>query len=238
MQKDPYNYNLSILDDVKAFCKPLYAKGINHFGFLRIYKNKTLRITDRADWMKTYYEKEYYNDSVLYQDVDCLNYGDETIKFLTNEPCTEHEKRLIENGMWHFLLKYKRRKDHIDFFFLSGDRNNPKTLDYYINNMEFINEFSDDFVEKVFDCIKKNKQNVFINTNLDVAELPKTYEVDISSGGKVLVSPREKECWDLVKKGFPSKKIASEMEISPRTVDKYIEILKRKLKVFSRSELM
>jgi len=51
------------------------------------------------------------------------------------------------------------------------------------------------------------------------------------------MSPRQREIVDLFLTGLPRRKIASQLNISPRTVDTHIERLFRKFGVGTRIEL-
>jgi DNA-binding CsgD family transcriptional regulator len=55
---------------------------------------------------------------------------------------------------------------------------------------------------------------------------------------KNILSPRQEDCLVLLIRGMRSKKIAQELNLSSRTVEHYIEALKIKLSVRSRSELI
>lgn len=59
----------------------------------------------------------------------------------------------------------------------------------------------------------------------------------ISSKEKAAMSPRQREIVDLFLTGLPRRKIASQLNISPRTVDTHIERLFRKFGVGTRIEL-
>jgi len=52
------------------------------------------------------------------------------------------------------------------------------------------------------------------------------------------LSQRERECVNYMAKGYTAKKIAKELNISNRTVEAYLDNVKRKLRCQNRAELI
>ncbi len=59
-----------------------------------------------------------------------------------------------------------------------------------------------------------------------------------SSLGDIYLSKRETECVTLLAKGNTAKEIAAQLNLSPRTIEHYIENVKNKLGVSTKSELL
>lgn len=82
-----------------------------------------------------------------------------------------------------------------------------------------------------------------INTNALYIGAPTTSSIDkilFFSQSKNLqgLSDRQKECLYYLTKGMTSKQIARVLQLSPRTVEHYIEFIKIKLGCFSRADLI
>lgn len=182
MQKKPYIFNLSIMKEIEEACDPLYQKGITHFAFLRFFDNETLRLADRKDWLGKFFEKGFYNDQLIFQkEIDTLEFGEEKTLFLTNKPRNKHEKNLIDYGMWHFILKFKRYANYVDFWCCSGEKNNQNILNFYANNMGFLDEFATSFECRLINDYQHNRKNNKIKTSIKIPKKDNKFRVFIRS---------------------------------------------------------
>ncbi|MAP24489.1 MAG: hypothetical protein CMM87_03040 [Rickettsiales bacterium] len=121
---------------MRSLTSPLGHIGINHFAFIRIFNKKSFRLADQPDWLKQYFENDFYNDTQIYQEViDTLTLGEEKFQFLTNQAVGKHQNLLLNNKLWHFLLYFKREKNHVDFWCMSSDPSNDGILNDYMGNL-------------------------------------------------------------------------------------------------------
>lgn len=76
----------------------------------------------------------------------------------------------------------------------------------------------------------------------DMGILPKTTnpqtQVIVLNLGNVVLTSREQECLEYTIKGFTAKEIAKKLQISPRTVEEYINQIKLKLDVSTKQQMI
>lgn len=238
-----YRYNLELLSDLRSECAALYTKSITHCAFIRIKNHQSFRIGDREDWLSPYYKNCLYNDINIYQEeIDKLQVGEERIRFLTNTPQTFHENLLFQHNIWHFILKYKRNIDSVDFWCFASEVNNNNILNFYINNMESLDSFAKHIFAKFVDPIDICRSDALIETTLIVPPKHQKIKLAIEEGKglqKIVdLSAKQLQCLQLLKRGFTHKMIACELGLSVKTVEFHVHGLKEKFHVHFRSQLL
>lgn len=243
MQKEPYLYSLTQVSHIESFCKEIYDVGMTHFGFINIYDKKSVRFSDRKDWIHSYFSKEFYNDYQMYQSViDKLDYGEEHIEFVTNIPRSDHERLLINHGIWHLLLYFKRHKEYVEFWCYGAHPDNFQVLNYYINNLDHLKCFARNVQSKVSRLSEKPPPTgPFIKTSLLLPEVKNKQIIAYQDGNKishVALTHKEIDCLALLRKGYPNKVIAKLLGNSPRTIEFHLTNIKNKFGVSYKSELL
>jgi len=110
--------------------------------------------------------------------------------------------------------------------------------------MEGLTMYWDDVLKEV---LNRNSRTTFLFTNLGQSshkkktdkkrEARKMYNLGKSFEGTHF-SKREAECMVYLLKGKSSKNVAKKLKLSPRTVEYYIENMKKKLKCRTKFELV
>lgn len=154
-----------------------------------------------------------------------------------------------ENFRIDNLFAYADKHEHyIDVFWFGSDEKNDGMVDFYLNNMDIIKNYSHYFIEEASDLIKTaEKKRIIIPTVLkddyndafqrikNLSQQAAKFDV---AGNEVLITPREMDCLRFLKKGFTAKMIAAQLKLSSRTVESHIEKIKRKLNCHSRAQIM
>lgn len=145
---------------------------------------------------------------------------------------------------------------------LEGDFPTP----FYLNNLPLLEQFTTYFNEKaedIIDCSHKDKLSAFekqyhfnkrseddifakkIEAFLQEIEINRSsLRINEQQSGECFphlektISPRQLECAQLIAKGLSSKEVARALNLSPRTVDEYINILKQKFNAKNRPQLL
>lgn len=161
---------------------------------------------------------------------------------------------LYQNNLWNGLSLCIKHSDSMELFsFLGGRQSSEETLNAYINNLALLEKFAYYFKQRIgVNLDDMNKVSLvhprksfsfdFSHTDNDQTKELETLFSAMGSvftydGRQIKVSARELECLQLIAKGKPAKVIASEMSITPRTVDKYTENLRIKFDVISKFQL-
>jgi DNA-binding CsgD family transcriptional regulator len=225
--------------------------GITHFGYIKVLNDGTmLRMANRPEWTKKYFEQSFYNDVDLYGMENVPENGTR-ISFLTGNPTTDHHKALCwDYDIWNSLIISRKFSDCSDFWFFGTLRDNTEILNYYANNISLFKEFTIYFKNTFSNIIDKHD-----SSHLIVSRVKKLIYNDVhdKSTEKILqkmqlrsyhlkdgiyLSQRERECLFYLSTGKTMKEIARLIKVSPRTVESYISTIKQKTKNNTKSSLI
>ena len=237
MQKKPYDFNRQIMGRVESLCAPLYAKGITHFAFLRFTNNKILRISDRPDWLKVFFEKGFFNDQKIFQKpINELQENERREAFLTNSPKSDHERCLVNQNIWHFNLNYMRKKDHVDLWAFASDVNNDEILNLYANEKDELDQFVDNFRIAVAPHLDgEGAREHLVESHITVPKLHKgvvNLTIDFFSETRVVsLNADQAKCASLITQGYKPSQMMKELNFTKTHVDECLSDLRYKLRV-------
>lgn len=207
---------------------PLLNKhGITHFTYTREYLDgSSIRFASNGKWNEHYFKKGYINKKVKVPSsylTKPLNYF---IWLKKDWPEMLIDSALnfnISNG----ISIAARQNDFIEFFGFGAESSNTSIVNnFYINNLDVLQQYGNYFKEKAKDMIQLFEKDKII------IESTKINSHDIS------FSARQLECAHLLLSGKTSKEIGIALKLSFRTIDDYIHSLKKKLNVRNKSELL
>ena len=159
----------------------------------------------------------------------------------------QYEKQR-QNSYDRFSLQISHQKYHECFIFFIAKHNFSKT--FYFNNLEVFHHFRHFFIDKAHKLIckaendkivapykkphfsKNNSENsIQLINQLDIRRY---YICNTSS----YLTKREMICASYLIRSYTTKQIAKAMNVSPRTVEVYLETIRQKLNSQERSELV
>jgi LuxR family quorum-sensing system transcriptional regulator SolR len=253
---DPTNisalhFNENIAEIVENICNPLNNYlGITHFGYVKIFNDGSmLRIANKPEWTRKYFEKSFYNDIDFYGMRHVPENGTRT-SLLTGTPITEHSLIICRDyNIWNSLIIYKKFLDYGDVWYFGTTRDNTEILNYYMNNIDIFKNFIVYFKNKLSDIIEpyeptklivsKIKLQKYANDDEKTRQLLHTLKIkSYHLKDDIYLSQREKECLSHLSTGKTMKEIARIINISPRTVESYINTIKKKTGFNTKSNLI
>lgn len=224
-----YSYD----EHIHRLMKPLYLEeNIRFVTFRRCFSSFTQTFIINSfyrDTMIDYYKKGYYKTIYRVKDIECyessflmwdhFNFGpyQKSYEYLRNQ-----------HNLYHGLTIIQQHGVYCDFFLFATHDRNATINNFYLNNKELFLEFLEKFYEELNEIIAD------VSRCRIVLPIKKTESADAHK----LFSPRQLECGRLVTKGLTSKEIARELKLSPRTVEDYIHILKKKSGAKNRAQLV
>lgn len=159
----------------------------------------------------------------------------------------------------HCINIIHRNTGYFDVYCFGTTPDNYKIVDFYLNNWDFFEKFILYFTEKAKKILKRCEDNKillplhmrprFKGLEKNINET-NTENIDISSKiplvkfrltGKyqhVIFSKRQTDCLKHLIFGCSSKEIAAVLNLSPRTVEFYLENIKTKLNCNRKSEII
>lgn len=234
----------------KDFCSQL---GITTFAYVRIYED------GRVSWVTSNPEQDRFlidsgalNEDPLVNTPEALKEGHylwfHDRQFPGSEAFYRDRAKLFQ--MDHGMVIIKRQKKYLETCCFSGLLAKAPLYNLFMNKKELFNLFMDHFVKqtdrRLLSLLEKGITIGDIKKSFGPSSAKKQRELTSCPtsllalcGCKYLakLSKREKECLVLLKQGFNYRGIGSQLKLSPRTVEHYLESVRNKLGIESRSEL-
>ncbi|MBA2654139.1 MAG: helix-turn-helix transcriptional regulator [Gammaproteobacteria bacterium] len=154
----------------------------------------------------------------------------------------------------HFVCIIDKQKDFDDMFSLATTPDNTYILNKYINNLDLLNQFLLYYKEKSKSLIAKSKVARYSSEHFGATTQPMPCNIADREAfiqtmplnkitlrgnlGDAVISKRELDCLKLIIKCYSFKQIGKTLDISPRTVETYVNTLKSKLGCDTKLELV
>ena len=255
---DPLDFNFSVNRRLKDLCYPLLHNfGITTFAYLKFLKNgQILHITNNHDWLSYYTSKNLYNDVNRY--VDEINSIPENGAgyYLRSSKISNNFNEVLEKfGLWHGLSIYIRYSEYTEAWCFATISENHLIHDLYLNHTDALKHFILYFKSKASDLLDHSNKNKLLTTQAKSFEIirKKPLEERVNnffestkiktillgdSASAPRLSCREAECIQYLSHGKATKEIARLLKISPRTVETYIDSLKKKVGCTMKNDLI
>lgn len=244
---------------IKQTTLPLRQRlGIGYFTYHRIDNDgKYTVLVDRPDWAEHYVTEKYYLTDPFLRNPDVYQSG----FCLLEAPLDEsHAEKVLKAGKDLFdldqgLILIEKQADCVEFFGFSGNRATCSLDKIYLNTPYILQSFAQHFkttmsplliqMQEASSSLIDLKGNHYhymkpIQPHLDQAHL-KGFLGDIGLKSMLEkanhLTPREKECLQLLTEGKSAKETAYLLKLSPRTVEFYFENIKNKLTCHNKQEI-
>ncbi len=255
------SFALQVTERVKEICKPLTEYlGISCFGYMKIYNDCSYiaLINGHEAYLQKHHETIQTQDQQFSDNMRKMSYGGPHY-FLWP---TKYEKLppIIslhdEFNIWHgFSINY-RYQDYIEIFAFAFDKHSDDKSQFYLQNLQFLTKFCNYFkiqAADLIDCNNKNKLAIYkdkfdisyleeieINRKKFFDEINKTKSLQLinKNGELINFTKREAECISIFMQNRSMKEIGKHLDLSPRTVEHYLENVKQKLGVQYKSQLV
>ena len=234
--------------DMQEFCKELLKKyDLNGFRQVRLYdEGSRFELTTHASWTQHFMELGYFNYSRLDRNGTCYHSG-YCLWDAWNKDTPAHEIVIrdaivnYDGGRGFSILR--RSQEWVDKFEFSTSTNNHKANEMFLSNIEALDRFVDEFLQKMAPWIKRAHQSRdFLPFAIDASEeyadtfLPAqilkavspTITPQQNSFENASLTKRELECIYWLSLGKTTPEIAMILNVSARTVEKFIIAIKEK----------
>jgi DNA-binding CsgD family transcriptional regulator len=245
------HHALSSSSIIKDLFNPiLQSIGITYFNYLKIHNSDSSRelLTNNPHWIEHFYKNQLYN-SLACIDIEHLKPKGYFLwsEVDTKDPAYLHGKDYfnIDHGIT-FIIK---RKEFTYLYIFASGKEHFYLNNFYLSNIDLLQHFIHYFNDQAKLLIQEASQNKIylpqkqiipsdtieyasLHQNIRKNFLEKT-KVDryflLNQADDLYLTKKQVECAKLLSKGFSSKIIAKELNISPRTVEGYLYELKNKL---------
>lgn len=237
-----------IAAEMRQICSLLFEKTeLSYFDYARNYYNgKSFILATDLDYVHYFVNHDCYNSSPpplitpgqhLWQSY--INLG-----FL-------HDVQSDFNYD-HGITFIRKHIEYEEIFNFASYSVNRKILSVYLNRLEILDQFINYFLDKAANLISNayKKPIAVINTSsfqqisefdftLDLLnEFTKNLKNLKVNNQTIKLTKRESECLNLLLKGYSSKRIARELDISYRTVEIHCDNIRKKTSTNTRLELL
>jgi DNA-binding CsgD family transcriptional regulator len=237
----------TIFEAIKTICKPLEGFGISTFANARVnHLRQFSTINNNPEYARHYIQEGFYHADIS-ADSAKLDLGDYLMWDLVdcNGKTREMLNAAFDFGYKHIFTIIKNRKEHTDYYHFGTHLTNPAINHWYLNNIDklelFINYFDEKMISTGLNLAHTEVYPVLIR-DCQIAtsclEVSKPSQEFVEHMVPSHFSPRQKECMPLIIQGLSAKEIAKVLEISHRTVEDYIQVLKQKLHAKNKSDLI
>lgn len=254
LEKIIQNVSVRFQDRIQKFCRPLKDHfNVNHFSIVKISNSGNFSIiSSHPDWMGYYFSENMHLKQPNFRHPRNFSSG---IAFPKNIEDNDF-KQIYQIACKKFNVNFaftviNKVNDDVELF--GFDVNNPhKHHDLiFINETHLLRSFITYFTSNNRDVLTHMADNqVNFNSilgdsfNLHFTSIPSTLperELFLKQIGLNIpetLSKREKLVLKQVLEGYSAAKIAGNLQLSPRTIEHYLEKIKDKLSCFSKSELI
>jgi DNA-binding CsgD family transcriptional regulator len=243
--------------EIKQICKPLFKiSKINFFRFMRLYNDDSrIILSSDSSWIQYFFDKSYYKQAW---------FDNKPFHFYSSGKVLWDEKNLREGNIvgidaqllfhqHHGATFIYRFSNFTEFYEFATFQENDAINNFYVNSTNLFERFIWYFKEKADKIIKEyNNQKIILpESNLNSIDLEDNDEVNEFIKATIIkkfpfykgteeyhLSSREAECAYHLSMGKSIKEIANLVDLSPRTVEAYLNNIKAKLNVTCRSKLI
>lgn len=234
----------------KEFCDLL---AITMFGYVRIYHNGCISwLTSQPDQDRLLISSGALNEEPLVDTPKAIREGH--YLHFNNRPFPGSESFYRERAKHfqvdHGLIVVRHQKEYLETCCFSGLLSKRPLYNLFINEKVLFSSFMEHFVRQL-----DKKLLLLLEDGLTLADLKKPFKQSSEKNHSISIkerqalvracgwtpllklSKRERECLALFTKGYTYQVIGNLLKLSDRTVEHYMESVKNKLGIETRSEL-
>ncbi|RAP37847.1 hypothetical protein B1207_02320 [Legionella quinlivanii] len=226
--------------EMQELIKPLEKYNINYFTYNKNYLDGSrIRLTTNAPHLKAFLENEFYKTGNI--DANPELYLNQAMLFssLKNQVIVEWVRVnfQINNGIYIV----RKSENYTEFFGFATSSNSQDMVNFYLNNLDFLQKFCDYFQDQGKSLIDRAEKNKLIHeynsTPIEICE-----KADINSllntDAEKKLTPRQLDIALFLMQGKRAKEIAQSLHLSYRTIEDHIAILKNKYQARNMIELV
>ncbi len=260
------NITFTACPQIQSICEDLFNyTGITYFNFVRIFSDGTrISLSNNREWME-FVHNNHKNYRLIFEE---KLKEPQTTRLVWDlvEGIREDDLMAVAREQFdidHGITLITTHQDYTEFYYFATNKANHQINLFYVNYNDVLQAFALYFKDKARKLIARaEKERLFFENhplhwleeknsqanksplfsefkNKEFFEICQIERYFLSGDLKdVYLSTREAECLTLLFDGMSPKEIAREIDISHRTVEKYIDQTKNKMRCCYRGELL
>ncbi len=224
--KPYFSYN----DVIEGLLEPISSHAdVQLISFNRRFKNqeKIIISTNKAHTVD-YYARGLYRYGLFEKTPETYESGYHMWDHLLYDPSDVYKFIRKQYGKAHGLTIIQQHGDYFDSFIFGTEPNNHQVNNFYLNQKELFAGFIDDFYQTMHLTLQ-GLANYGILVPFNASD---------TCSSTASLSPRQQDCALLLTEGLTAKEIAKALELSHRTVEEYIDVIKTKFEAKNRPHLI
>lgn len=222
--------------------------GINYFCYQHVsFDGAWTLVGNNPDWLMFSGENSYYRIDPSLVDPAIMQSG---VCFPATHQHREFQDTLVKQAsdrfdLHHALAIIEKTELGCDYYFLGAPKQHHGAINVYINHLNLLKkDFASYFRYETLPLLKNiddhavdlkslkkehyTKPSHPLSPLLEQALSSHHFLEDINVRQKIFLTPREKECLHWYRLGKTAKETARILNLSPRTVEGYLDNIKRK----------
>jgi DNA-binding CsgD family transcriptional regulator len=258
-------FNASIENILLKICDPLFSNfNLTYFEYAHFLNDGTyLNFSTHLQWHQHYIE--HFGSSTFVKTYVHQIYDNQTKYALwDNRPNIGREKvfsQFISDScaynIWHGFSIYEKHEASLEAYHFATSSENYEAINFYINRLDLLYHFILYFKDKadklidisdsskliaLHDKSPLNRPEKYVLKEQKIKDFvlqtaAKKFSLNLTHGA-ILISKREAECVLHLSANKTIKEIARSMDISPRTVESYLDNVKKKSNCSNKAELV
>lgn len=237
----PNHPSLKYAQDIDNIVTPIKKFGITHYTYLCQYPDgEQIYLSNHARWVQDYFDLKLYNKTLFKTGTDLTKNH-----YIIWSPYDENE--VMAHGRYNHnsangITLARHQADFCEFHFFSTTPQNFSIVNFYINNLDILENFIVHFKEKSKKILNTAKNNKIIlpvnNANIEIIDKSILEKKNKQNNTSFNLSKRQSECLKFLLDGKSAKQTAAILNLSTRTVEFYIHNLKEKMQCRTKTELL
>ena len=248
-------YNKQINPELQDIIEPLRAFGITTFAHSKYFDDgKAFRISSELEWSQQYYNLGFHNHPDGYEKSIRQHSSPLSLDFCLwrGEPTTEIYEALKSHNIWNGLTLCENGEGSISGWSFGTTAENESVLDFCLENIYLLKHFVLYMKSQHPNLLAPSDGSCFYTfaepKELEESQVPEAAiqhffeqtSIDkycIDAEEKHFLTKREFDCLYELSLGKSAKQIAQALDISPRTVEGYLEKMKMRFNLSTKNQL-
>jgi DNA-binding CsgD family transcriptional regulator len=245
------SYNANFLKQIQELCKPLETYlGINHFGYLKVYKNLQYFYVSNDLGVTSDYLLNVKDSNIFYKNYLSESNNLDTKYILWPDQAENYSMELyLKHGFWNGLTALKLNENDVEMWWFATDPNNVLIQNFYKDHLDILQRYIHYFNKKLKQFAKVDHTNLAVYTkgfdfNIPLVNdnaYPDASQVSAfvnhlfprgvatySTNGIIQLTNSEIKCLRLIAECYSAKEVAQKLNISERTVESHLARIRYK----------